>query len=193
MTNINRVSNVSMCHRLYDIQWHYKSLTSTVPFTAAQATDSNIVPGGSLAHKHRHGFRQQHRLQTSIWLLVVAQMMDISIACCRSREHRLPHSLCWQHGPWTSTWPLTATQTLNIRIAFGIAWIIDINMALRCSRTMYIKTVLTAAETYRCTYSTTVLCSQSHCHTSSVIGATEAPCWEQWHFALQYWLFHVFQ
>lgn len=102
------------------------------------ATDNNMVPGGSSADEHQHGFRQQHKPQISTWPRVVIWMTDIDMVFCRSTDHRRTHSLYWQHRPWTSTLPLMEAQTTNIHMNLGFQHSLgqsatDTNMAFRGS------------------------------------------------------------
>lgn len=51
-------------------------ITSNMSLRATCFMDTNMSPVGSPFHRDEHGFRSQHRPQTSFWPLVVTQTID---------------------------------------------------------------------------------------------------------------------
>ena len=98
-----------------------------------------MIPGGSTAYRHQHGFRWKHR-----------------------PFPRLPHWPCWQPGPWVSTptsavaghwtqmWPLVAARTKTSLCSQVAVQASHINMAPNGSLANGFKIALG--------------CSPDHCH-----------------------------
>lgn len=84
---------------LYSQQEH-SSWTSIWPpvSTCVMDLSTHKAPSGSLANGHPYGFRWQHRLWTSAWLLMVTQATDINTApnCSRITDPAMPPTvLSW--------------------------------------------------------------------------------------------------
>ena len=115
------------------------SQTQIWPSVAAQAAQISMIPGGSRAYRHQHGFRWKHRPSPT-----------------------LPHRPCWQPGPWVSTptsavaghwtqmWPLVAARTKTSLCSQVAVQASHINMAPNGSLANGFKIVLG--------------CSPDHCH-----------------------------
>lgn len=137
-------------------QYHYKSSspivyshqehgswTSTWFLIIALATDTNMVPSGSLDHGSHiniyrasvsrtdcglpHGLQQQLCPWTSIWPPGSWRIMDTHMVLYSSSDHGYQCSPQRQHDPLTSTRLQVAAQTLDIYLTFDGNRVMDIS------------------------------------------------------------------
>lgn len=89
------------------------------------------IHGANMDRRHQHGIWQQHRPQTSIWLLAATQTININLAsrCISGQEHQ--HGYQRQPRPSTSTYALMIVGPQTPTWSQEAAWLTGTYMALK--------------------------------------------------------------